>query len=128
MMENIKTQIFSLLKKKAMKNGVWLYLLQIFNTIVPLLTLPYITRIMTTEIVRFLLRLIYMDICRCWWNTVSDYQRPGKWYSMRTISSKQISYFQKSFFPEYFCLHLEWLYPYYMRLYLNMKLISVFVC
>ena len=49
MMENIKTQIFSLLKKKAMKNGVWLYLLQIFNTIVPLLTLPYITRIMTTD-------------------------------------------------------------------------------
>jgi len=33
------------LKKEAVKNGTWLYLLQMFNTVVPLLTLPYITRI-----------------------------------------------------------------------------------
>ena len=38
--------IMNLLKKKAVKNGAWLYLLQFFNTVVPLLTLPYITRIL----------------------------------------------------------------------------------
>lgn len=37
---------FRLLNKKIINNGIWLYLLQIFNTIVPLLTLPYITRIL----------------------------------------------------------------------------------
>ena len=31
---------------RVLKNGIWLYLLQIFNTVVPLLTLPYITRIL----------------------------------------------------------------------------------
>lgn len=35
-----------ILKNKAMKNGIWLYLMQIFNTVIPLLTLPYITRIL----------------------------------------------------------------------------------
>ena len=34
---------------KVIKNGIWLYLLQFFNTIVPLLTLPYITRIFGAE-------------------------------------------------------------------------------
>lgn len=32
--------------KKALHNGMWLYLLQIFNTVIPLVTLPYITRIL----------------------------------------------------------------------------------
>lgn len=31
---------------KNIKNGMWLYLLQIFNTIIPLLTLPYVTRVL----------------------------------------------------------------------------------
>lgn len=32
--------------RKTINNGIWMYLLQIFNTIVPLLTLPYITRVL----------------------------------------------------------------------------------
>lgn len=43
---DLKKIIKDMLNKKAVKNGMWLYLLQIFNTIVPLLTLPYITRIL----------------------------------------------------------------------------------
>lgn len=35
-----------LLSKRAVKNGMWLYILQVFNTISPLLTLPYITRVL----------------------------------------------------------------------------------
>lgn len=31
---------------KNIKNGLWLYMLQIFNTIIPLITIPYITRIL----------------------------------------------------------------------------------
>lgn len=31
------------------QNGVWLYLLQFFNTIIPLFTLPYITRVLGAE-------------------------------------------------------------------------------
>lgn len=42
----IRDLIKSILQKKAVKNGIWMYLLQIFNTVVPLLTLPYITRIL----------------------------------------------------------------------------------
>ncbi len=38
--------INSLLKNKIFINGMWLYILQIFNTVLPLLTLPYITRIL----------------------------------------------------------------------------------
>lgn len=34
---------------KPLKNGVWLYLLQFFNTVLPLITLPYITRVMGAE-------------------------------------------------------------------------------
>ncbi|WP_290139349.1 flippase [uncultured Dubosiella sp.] len=41
-MINIK----KILKKKAVSNGVWLYLMQIFNTIIPILTLPYVTRVL----------------------------------------------------------------------------------
>lgn len=44
--EKLKELIGSLVKKKAFSNGIWMYLLEIFNTIVPLLTLPYITRIL----------------------------------------------------------------------------------
>lgn len=36
----------TVIKKRSVKNGLWLYMLQFFNTIVPLLTLPYITRIL----------------------------------------------------------------------------------
>lgn len=32
--------------KKAVKNGIWMYVLQFFNMVVPLLTLPYITRVL----------------------------------------------------------------------------------
>ena len=32
--------------KKSIQNGIWLYLLQFFNTIIPLITLPYVTRIL----------------------------------------------------------------------------------
>lgn len=31
---------------KLLKNGIWLFILQVFNTVVPMLTLPYITRIL----------------------------------------------------------------------------------
>ena len=36
-------------KSVVIKNGIWLYLLQFFNTILPLLTLPYVTRIIGAE-------------------------------------------------------------------------------
>ena len=39
-------KILFVFKNKVLVNGVWLYSLQIFNTVVPLLTLPYITRIL----------------------------------------------------------------------------------
>lgn len=38
-----------ILKSKVFSNGVYLYILQIFNTIIPLLTLPYIMRILGDE-------------------------------------------------------------------------------
>lgn len=34
------------ISKRTIKNGIWMYLLQFFNAIVPLLTLPYITRVL----------------------------------------------------------------------------------
>lgn len=34
------------IKSKAAQNGMWLYVLQFFNTVIPLITLPYITRIL----------------------------------------------------------------------------------
>lgn len=39
-------KIRNLLKYKSVNNGIWLYFLQIFNTVLPLLTLPYITRVL----------------------------------------------------------------------------------
>lgn len=41
--------IKSLLKTKLFKNGFWLFVLQVFNTVVPLVTLPYITRVLGTD-------------------------------------------------------------------------------
>lgn len=45
-MQEIRTKIRGLFGKTYFKNGMWMYFLQIFNTIIPLLTLPYITRIL----------------------------------------------------------------------------------
>ena len=39
-------KIADLLKSKVLANSAWLIILQVFNTIVPLLTLPYITRVL----------------------------------------------------------------------------------
>ncbi len=36
----------SLFRKRSVKNGIWLYTLQFFNMVLPLVTLPYITRIL----------------------------------------------------------------------------------
>lgn len=33
-------------QSKLLKNGLWLFVLQVFNTIVPMITLPYVTRIL----------------------------------------------------------------------------------
>ena len=45
MLEKIKVFLAS----KAFGNGLWMYFLQFFNTIIPLVTLPYITRILGAE-------------------------------------------------------------------------------
>lgn len=45
MIQKIKTMISS----KAVGNGLWMYLLQFFNAIIPLITLPYVTRILGTS-------------------------------------------------------------------------------
>lgn len=45
-MKITKGMISSLFKSKVAINGIWLYILQIFNTVIPLITLPYITRIL----------------------------------------------------------------------------------
>lgn len=42
----VKNKLDVLIKSKTAINGVWLYILQIFNTVIPLVTLPYITRIL----------------------------------------------------------------------------------
>ena len=42
-------KIKKLLGTKLFQNGMWLFILQIFNTVVPLLTLPYITRVLGTS-------------------------------------------------------------------------------
>ena len=43
------SKIKDLLNTKLFKNGFWLFILQVFNTVVPLVTLPYITRVLGTE-------------------------------------------------------------------------------
>ena len=45
-MSQLAEKAKQLAAKQVFKNGVWLYLLQVFNTVVPLITLPYITRIL----------------------------------------------------------------------------------
>ncbi len=47
-MNNSMIEIF-LSNRKTIKNGLWLYLLQFFNAFLPLMTLPYITRILGPE-------------------------------------------------------------------------------
>lgn len=37
------------INSKSLENGVWLYLLQAFNTIIPLITLPYVTRVLGAD-------------------------------------------------------------------------------
>ncbi len=49
MFNRIKTMLPIAIKKKSVKNGIWMYLLQFFNMVVPLLTIPYITRILGAE-------------------------------------------------------------------------------
>lgn len=39
-------QIERIVKNSTIQNGVWLYILQLFNMVIPLVTLPYITRIL----------------------------------------------------------------------------------
>lgn len=46
MIRRFRGLIFKIRKSNIVRNGLWLYLLQIFNTVIPLLTLPYITRIL----------------------------------------------------------------------------------
>lgn len=45
MMGNVD-KLLALKKSKLLKNGMWLFVLQVFNTIVPMVTLPFITRIL----------------------------------------------------------------------------------
>ncbi|EEJ71591.1 flippase [Lactobacillus ultunensis] len=45
MLKSIKNK----LKSKTVNNGIWMYLLQLFNTVIPLVTLPYVTRILGTS-------------------------------------------------------------------------------
>lgn len=40
-------QMKSAMKSKLVQNGGWFFALQIFNTVIPLITLPYITRILS---------------------------------------------------------------------------------
>lgn len=39
-------KVKTLLASNILRNGAWLYVLQIFNTVIPILTLPYITRVL----------------------------------------------------------------------------------
>lgn len=45
----MKVNFKRILKNKKIENGLWLYFLQIFNTVLPLLTLPYITRVLSVH-------------------------------------------------------------------------------
>ncbi len=45
----MKNKLSSVFKSKVLANGFWLIVLQSFNTIVPLITLPYITRVLSTD-------------------------------------------------------------------------------
>ena len=57
-----------ILKSNTVKNGIWLYILQFFNTVFPLLTLPYVTRILGTNgygIFSYALNIITYLACIC---------------------------------------------------------------
>ncbi len=45
MIEKIK----KLLSSKVLKNGIWLTILQLVNTVIPVITIPYVTRILGTN-------------------------------------------------------------------------------
>ncbi|MDF0479343.1 oligosaccharide flippase family protein [Vagococcus sp. PNs007] len=45
----MKILLKKILKNNTIKNGMWLYVLQMFNTVIPFLTLPYITRILGAD-------------------------------------------------------------------------------
>lgn len=45
-MKRLLAKIKDVIAHRSIKNGMWMYVLQMFNTVVPLLTLPYITRIL----------------------------------------------------------------------------------
>ena len=49
-MNKIKNLIENLLHSTAIKNGIWMYLLQFFNAVVPMMTLPYLTRVLGAEV------------------------------------------------------------------------------
>lgn len=46
---SIINKIRNTMCNKSIRNGIWMYLLQAFNTIMPLLTLPYVTRILNAS-------------------------------------------------------------------------------
>lgn len=45
-MGELASKVRGLAGRASVRNGLWMYLLQAFNTIIPLLTLPYVTRIL----------------------------------------------------------------------------------
>lgn len=45
----MKDKFKKILKSKVFKNGIWLTILQFVNTVIPVVTLPYITRILGTS-------------------------------------------------------------------------------
>ena len=45
----MRNKIIDLFKSKMLTNSIWLIVLQVFNTVIPLVTLPYITRVLGTE-------------------------------------------------------------------------------
>lgn len=45
----MKIPFKEIVKSNTIKNGIWLYILQFFNTVFPLLTLPYVTRILGAD-------------------------------------------------------------------------------
>jgi len=45
----MKNKFKILLKSKLVKNSIWLTILQLMNTLIPMLTIPYVTRILGTE-------------------------------------------------------------------------------
>lgn len=48
-MGKLRNLICTLGRKRVVQNGIWLYLLEAVNTVLPFLTIPYITRILSTS-------------------------------------------------------------------------------